>query len=97
MQPFFAWRQRLCNRAEIKGFARIIVEPVEDVPSLAVSAEGQCLFKQTNWGLFARYYTGQDYYNLAFQDDVKRFQFGMTYSQEGFLRFRPKPARPESE
>lgn len=30
-------------------------------------------------------------YNLGFQDDVRRLQIGMTYSQEGFLRFRPSP------
>ncbi len=84
----------VCNRAEAKGFAKYIHHPAMGVPSWAGSIEGQCLFRDTNWGFFARYYAGQDYYNLGFEDDVRRFQFGMTYSQEGFLRFISK-AVPE--
>jgi hypothetical protein len=80
-----------CNRVEAKGFAKYIHSPADGVPSWAGSIEGDCLFRETNWGLFARYYTGQDFYNLGFEDNVKRFQFGVTYSQEGFLRFRSKP------
>jgi len=82
---------RLCDRAEVKGSGKYIRSPAVDMPSWAWSVEGQCLFKQTNWGLFARYYQGQDYYNLAFEEKVSRLQIGMTYSQEGFLRFRARP------
>jgi len=87
-----AWHlPHVCNRIEAKGFAKYIHDPAHSVPSWAGSIEGQCLFRETNWGLFARYYAGQDFYNLGFEDDVRRVQFGMTYSQEGFLRFRSKP------
>jgi hypothetical protein len=86
-----AARIKGCDRAEGKGSAKYIHRPTDGVPSWAWSVEGQCLFRQTNWGLFARFYSGQDYYNLAFVDDVRRLQVGMTYSQEGFLRFRAKP------
>ncbi|BCS31378.1 hypothetical protein TBR22_A05780 [Luteitalea sp. TBR-22] len=86
---------KLCDRAEVKGFGKYIGNAVVDMPSWAWSLEGQCLFKQTNWGLFARYYWGQDYYNLGFEERVSRLQVGMTYSQEGFLRFRARPVSPE--
>jgi len=85
----------VCNRAEVKGFARYIHNPPQFVPSLAGSVEGQCLFRDTNWGVFVRFYGGQDYYNLGFEDDVRRVQFGMTYSQEGFLRFVSKAVKVE--
>jgi hypothetical protein len=35
----------------------------------------------------ARFYHGQDYYNLGYGQNVTRLQLGLTYSQEGFLRF----------
>jgi hypothetical protein len=85
-----AWRSRVCHRLETKGFIKRIFGTGDDVAGWAGSAELQCLFRETNWGAFVRYFAGQDYYNLAFQDDARRLQFGMTYSQEGFLRFRPR-------
>jgi hypothetical protein len=80
----------LCYRLEGKASAKFIPGHGESVPAVAGSFEGQCLFRDTNWGVFVRYYLGQDYYNLAFQDNVRRIQVGATYSQEGFLRFRVK-------
>ncbi len=47
-------------------------------------------FPTTNggWGIFARLYTGQDYYNVGFLDNITRFHVGMTFNQSGFFRFR---------
>ena len=39
-------------------------------------------------GIFARFYRGQDYYNLAFLDDVSRLQFGLAFNHDKFLMFR---------
>jgi hypothetical protein len=82
------WRKG-CQRLETKGFIKHIFGTGEDVPAWAGSIELQCLLGSTNWGPFVRYFAGQDYYNLAFQDDTSRLMIGMSYSQEGFLRFRP--------
>jgi hypothetical protein len=40
------------------------------------------------WGLFARFYTGQDYYNVGFLDDISRLHVGLTFNQADFFRFR---------
>ncbi len=86
---FAAAKRRVgfCERLEGKGSFKFIHDHPSTVPAVAQTYEGTCLFRETGWGLFGRYYQGQDYYNLGFLDDVKRFQFGVTYSQEGFLRF----------
>jgi hypothetical protein len=35
--------------------------------------------KARGWGLAARFYRGQDFYNLLFVRDVRRFQLGLAY------------------
>lgn len=44
------------------------------------------------WGFFARWYAGQDYYNVGFLDDINRLQVGLTFNQAEFFRFRQRPA-----
>lgn len=36
------------------------------------------------WGLYTRYYTGQDYYNLGFGRKLARFSVGLAWVQERF-------------
>lgn len=43
------------------------------------------------WGFFARWYAGQDYYNVGFLDDINRLQVGMTFNQAEFFKFRRRP------
>ena len=43
------------------------------------------------WGFFARLYTGQDYYNVGFLDDITRLHMGFTFNQADFFRFRRRP------
>jgi hypothetical protein len=44
------------------------------------------------WGFFARWYAGQDYYNVGFLDDINRLQVGLTFNQADFFRFRKRRA-----
>ena len=45
------------------------------------------------WGFFARWYAGQDYYNVGFLDDINRLQVGFTFNQAEFFRFRRRPVK----
>lgn len=45
------------------------------------------------WGFFARFYTGQDYYNVGFLDDITRLHVGLTFNQADFFRFRHRPGK----
>jgi hypothetical protein len=45
------------------------------------------------WGFFARWYAGQDYYNVGFLDDINRLQVGLTFNQADFFRFRRRPVK----
>ena len=76
-------------RREVKGFAKYIAGHPSTVKPFVLSAEAAC-FPSTvgGWGWFVRYYYGQDYYNIAFLDNISRWQLGMTFSQDGFFRFR---------
>ena len=48
-------------------------------------------WSQVGVGLFARLYRGRDYYNIRFADNVPhRFQFGVEFEQDGFLKFKPR-------
>lgn len=44
------------------------------------------------WGFLARWYAGQDYYNVGFLDRINRLQVGLTFNQSDFFRFRRRPA-----
>jgi hypothetical protein len=45
------------------------------------------------WGFFVRLYSGQDYYNVGFLDEITRVHVGMTFNQTDFFRFRRSPDR----
>ncbi len=78
-----------CYRLEGKSNVKYIHGQLADgVSAFAEIFEGLCLFRETGWGLMARFYNGQDYYNAGFGQNMTRLQIGLTYSQEGFLRFR---------
>ena len=47
------------------------------------------------WGVFARWYAGQDYYNVGFLDDINRLQVGLTFNQADFFRFRRRPVKTD--
>jgi hypothetical protein len=44
------------------------------------------------WGFFVRVYTGQDYYNVGFLDEITRLHVGLTFNQSDFFKFRRRPA-----
>jgi hypothetical protein len=81
--------KRLCrSRAAANVMVAYVGEEPPEVAPLVFQAEGLCTFTdQGGWGLFVRYYHGQDYYNLAFTQEIHRMQFGVHYEQDGFLRF----------
>ena len=83
------WR---CGRVEGSLKLQYIGDAAPDVPSVITAAEGFCLPK--GWGgagLFVRYYYGQDYYNLAFNESISRLQFGFVLQKDSFLGFRIAP------
>jgi hypothetical protein len=86
----FATRSPHVCRSRVSGSASVfyVGRKTPDVGPLAVQLEAGCTFtNEGGWGVFGRFYGGQDYYNLGFGDTIKRVQFGVQYDQDGFLRF----------
>jgi hypothetical protein len=83
------WR---CGRVEGSVRAQYIGSSSPGIPAAITSSEGFCLPK--GWGgtgLFARFYHGQDYYNLGFVTSISRLQFGFVMQKDTFLSFRIAP------
>ena len=84
---------RFCSR-RLEGSAGAIWNPgvVDTVRSLSGSLQVSCFpWDNGGWGLFARLYSGQDYYNVGFLDNITRIHIGATFNQTGFFRFRRPP------
>lgn len=90
-----AWREAWrCAKLRLGGAVQYIHDPAPEVRKIAVSAEGACVLGPlagTRWGFFVRYYSGQDYYNLGFLDNISRLHAGVTFDQERFTSFLPDP------
>ena len=83
------WR---CDRAAASARFQYITDPGADVPNLITSLEGGCFPRR--WGgagLFVRFYKGQDYYNLGFDESITRLFFGVALQKDQFLSFRIRP------
>jgi hypothetical protein len=98
----FAYATRIPKvcRSRLSGGATVLYVggPPENVGPLAVQIDGACTFTNDGgWGLFARFYAGQDYYNLGFAESIQRFQFGVHYEQDGFLRFVTRRLKNEMD
>jgi hypothetical protein len=78
-------------KKRLEGSAGVVWNPgvVETVPQFSTTLQVSC-FPTLNggWGLFARFYTGQDYYNIGFLDNIARLHVGATFNQNDFFRFR---------
>lgn len=60
-----------------------------DVDPVAGSATIACYPSvDGGWGIFARAYSGQDYYNLGFRENIRTIQLGFSYSTDGFMVFK---------
>jgi hypothetical protein len=82
------------SRLEVVATVKYIADASSTVPPVATTIRGACIFRDSGgWGVLLRFYRGQDYYNINFLQDIARFNIGLTYEQEGFLRFRPGPRR----
>jgi hypothetical protein len=78
-----------CSRFEILGTAKYIPEAPSTVSKVATTIRGACVFSESGgWGVVAGYYRGQDYYNLNFLQNISAIHVGLTYEQDGFLRFK---------
>jgi hypothetical protein len=80
------WR---CGRAEGQLQLQYIHDAPAGVPPIKTQAEVSCLPRR--WGgtgLFVRFYHGQDYYNLGFDESITRVQIGFTLQRATFLSFR---------
>jgi len=83
------WR---CGRAAADTRFQYLTSKHPDVPALITQIEGACF--PSGWGgagLFLRFYSGQDYYNLGFTEKITRLQFGVTLQRDQLLGFRIKP------
>jgi hypothetical protein len=79
----------VCSRLEVLGTAKYIPGAPSTVPKVATAIRGACVFSESGgWGVVLGYFRGQDYYNLNFLQDVSTFRIGVTYEQDGFLRFK---------
>jgi hypothetical protein len=80
---------RWCRRrAEISGSLEFIHGAPEDVSPVATTAQVDCFpWDNGGWGVFVRYYHGQDYYNIGFLRNISRLHAGATFNQNGFFRF----------
>jgi hypothetical protein len=77
------------SRAEVTGAVKAIAGHPDSVWPVAVTAQASCfLTRQGGWGVFVRYYGGQDYYNLGLLDNIQRVHVGATFNQSAFFRFR---------
>ena len=78
-----------CGRAESQLQVHYIHDTPAGLPALKTILEATCLPRA--WGgtgLFVRFYRGQDYYNLGFDQSITRLQFGFTLQRATFLSFR---------
>jgi hypothetical protein len=86
------------SRAAASATVSYVGEEPDGVPPFAYQVDGLCTFTpKGGWGVFARYYDGQDYYNLAFGLRIRRLQVGIQYEQDGFLRFITAQAKRSIE
>ena len=82
------WR---CGRAAAETKLQFLTGNHGDVPALIGQVEGACFPRRwAGAGIFLRFYSGQDYYNLGFADTIHRLQFGVTLQRDQFLSFRIK-------
>ena len=82
----FSWCPK---RVEGNGGLEAIVGHPDSVWPVAVTAQFTCFpAPRGGWGVFVRYYGGQDYYNLGLLDNIQRVQVGATFNQSAFFRFR---------
>jgi hypothetical protein len=66
-----------------------IDHPVPSVARTATSVQLSCFPSiKGGFGGFVKGYWGQDPYNLGFLDNITRFQFGLTFNQDGIFKFR---------
>ena len=83
------WR---CGRLQTDIRVQYIHDTPAGVPAATTQAEAACF--PAGWGgagLFARFFRGQDYYNLGFAEGITRLQLGFTLQRETFLSFRIRP------
>ena len=77
------------KRVEATGGVMGIIGHPDSVWPVVVKAQFTCFpTPQGGWGVFVRYYGGQDYYNLGLLDNIQRVHVGATFNQSGFFRFR---------
>lgn len=82
------------KRVEATGSVKAIAGHPDSVWPVVVSTQFTCFpAPMGGWGVFIRYYGGQDYYNLGLLDNIQRVHVGATFNQSGFFRFRRADAQ----
>jgi hypothetical protein len=76
------------KRAEVRAGLQATAGRQPEASSAAITLEAACFPTQRGgWGVFVRYYRGQDYYNIRYLNDINRLHVGFTFNQSGFFRF----------
>jgi hypothetical protein len=94
INTYAAYAQRgtphICpSRIEERGAVNYIFGAPSTVSNWALTGQVSCFPTPAGgWGVFVRYYRGQDYYNMSFLNQIQRWEVGATYNQDGFFRFR---------
>ena len=74
------WGTSLAGQLLIGGEVRWMDDPAPDVSSWIYSATIDWMYEKLHgWGLFARWYSGMDYYNLGFMEEVDYLQVGVVW------------------
>lgn len=77
------------GQMRIEAFAEYLVGGPDEVPPVRLSVEiARTYDRKGGWGAFARYYYGQDYYNLGFLTTLSVLQFGLIVDQERLPTFK---------
>jgi hypothetical protein len=79
---------RLCAKRSMATLEGIFnPDPPGDMSSWTYAVGVSCYpLKRGDWGVFVRYYNGQDYYNIHYRETLRRVQVGVVHSQDGFFK-----------
>ncbi|MFN2398813.1 MAG: hypothetical protein ABR543_09290 [Gemmatimonadaceae bacterium] len=77
------------GQMRLEAFAEYLVGGPDEVPPVRLSVEiSRTYDRKGGWGGFARYYYGQDYYNLGFLTTLSVLQIGLIVDQEHLPTFK---------
>lgn len=84
-ETFFG--KKFPSRFESKAFVMRINQTPKGVSNYVFQSEVSVIFEKIyGYGIFVRYYYGQDYYNLSFEDNRNMVQVGLVFDAGSFVQ-----------